>query len=113
MEDTVKKEVETMTFIAGQSIPRSRLQTVLDADTLFLTLENEEVLSVNDVDILMEMLQEINRQDLMDKVLYYKGLYFCIHHNMFMTETSQEFDEICVIKRDFESLLTIFRLICI
>ena len=71
IDDTTKKEVETMKFMA--ELPRSKQQDAVDAESLFTLLEDEQMLAFDDVSTLEDMLTQIHRHDLLDKLHIYKS----------------------------------------
>ncbi len=61
-----------MKFIV--ELPRARQQEVVDGESLFTLLENEQMLAHDDTDLLEEMLSQIHRQDLQDKLHTYNSM---------------------------------------
>ncbi|XP_013381129.1 caspase-8 [Lingula anatina] len=73
-EDVSKSEVESMKFIAQAHVPRYKTENAKDLQTLFVALEQQNLLTPDDLDVLVEMVQCIDRKDLLTKIDSYKTL---------------------------------------
>lgn len=72
-EDISTDEFKSLTFLLSSEIPRAHIQKLKTVFDLFTYMEKNEILCPEDVSILIRVLKEIDRGDLMRKVQDYQS----------------------------------------